>query len=127
VTIQAWQNLRIAKENTIFSWRASLLALCSTILIFSLYEFMKQVNLINAIKTVSLYFRFTVQKGLANHISIICVNLDVESLLGEHNFTCISSGSFGPCLASYVLSTLSYIKNECILFIREEIYTSSFN
>lgn len=85
--IQAWQNLRIAKENTIFSWRASLFALCSTILIFSLYEFMKQVNLINAIKTVSLYFSLTVQKGLANHISMICVNLDVESLLGEHNFT----------------------------------------
>jgi hypothetical protein len=71
---------------------------------------MKQVNLINAMKTVILYFRFTVQKGLANHISMICVNLDAESLLGEHNFTYISSGSFSHCLGSYVLSTLSYIK-----------------
>jgi hypothetical protein len=79
VTTQAWQNLRTAKENAIFSWRASLFALCSTILIFSLYEFMKEANLFNAIKTVSLCFRFTVQKGLANHISMICVNLDVES------------------------------------------------
>jgi hypothetical protein len=94
VTIQAWQNLRIGKENKTFSWRASLFALCRTILIFSLYEFMKQVNLIDTINNVSLYFRFTVQKGLANHISVICFNLEVKSLLMKHNFTYISSGSF---------------------------------
>jgi len=88
---------------------------------------MKHVNLIDTIKIVNLYFRFTVQKGLANHISLICVNLDVESLLVKHNFTHISSGSFSRCLGSYVLGALPYTKNECILFIREEIYTSSFD
>jgi len=87
---------------------------------------MKQVNLIGTIKTVSLYYRFTVQKGLANYISVICVNLDVESLLVKHNFAHISSGFFSRCLCSYVPGTLFYIKNEFILFIREEIYTSSF-
>jgi hypothetical protein len=88
---------------------------------------MKQVNLIDTIKTVSLYFIFTVQKGLANHISVVCVNLDVESLLVKHNFTHISSGSFSRYLVSYVLGALSYTNNECILFIREEIYTCSFD
>ena len=89
MTAQAWQNLRIGKENKIFSWRVSLFALCSTILILSLYEIMKQGNLTDTVKTVILYFRFTVRKKLANNISVICVNLDVESLLVKHNFTYI--------------------------------------
>jgi hypothetical protein len=52
---------------------------------------------------VNLYFGFTVQKELVNHISVICVNLDVENLLAKHNFTFISSGTFSCCLGLYVL------------------------
>jgi hypothetical protein len=76
VTIQPWQNLGIGKENKIFSWRVSLFALCSTVLIFSLYEFMKQVNLSDTIKTANQYLMLTVQKELANHILVIRVNLE---------------------------------------------------
>jgi hypothetical protein len=73
--------------NTINPLNAELNSICHLLALLGAHHILHvRRRLEPKIQTVSMYFRFTVQKKLANHISVICVNLECLKTFGEAQF-----------------------------------------